>query len=379
MIKKIKNPKLKDSKFVIVPIPFEDELFSSWLIRTAYAHNTHPHTFIQLHLNRNYQYMSNNNLDVVVSDDELEKLEFKCNNKIELHSLTLKIYNGFLQENIINNGFNKLLCTLRFCPICIREDSIIYFRKHWKVVFNTICEKHKCVLYDSCPKCNNVIDISKMFSNKLTFKYCYSCGFDLTKSRKVPISRKSFEGINTVKKLNRVLKKGYIKLGTSFIYSFCFFDSLIQVSKKILKHKKTLFVNKRYLFRYLKFKEYSSSQPVYQQITINEQYSLFSLVFYLFKNYPQNLRKYIRRNNLSHWSTLRDMDYVSFWFESIVNTITPRYVPFSKLVTKNEIKNARNYLKSRRLLINKVNMTRLLGCNFFSVYNKLNIESTHVK
>ncbi len=59
--------------------------------------------------------------------------------------------------------------------------------------------------------------------------------------------------------------------------------------------------------------------------------------------------------------------------KSIVNAITPRYIPFSKLVTRNEIKNCKYYLKSRGLLINKVNMTRLLGCNFFSVYNKLDI------
>lgn len=373
MIKKIKNPKLNDSRFVIVPIPFEDELFSSWLIRTAYAHNTHPHTFIQLHLNRNYQYMSNNNLDVVVNDDELEKLEFKCNNKIELHSLTLKVYNGFLQENMINNGFNKLLCNLRFCPICLREDNIIYFRKHWKIVFNTICEKHKCFLYDSCPNCNSVIDISKMFMNKLTFKYCNSCGFDLTKSRKIPIPIKSFEGINTVERLNNVLKKGYIKLGTSFIYSFYFFDSLLQLSKKILKHKKALFVNKRYLFRYLKFKEYSSGQPVYQQITIKEQYSLFYLLYYLFNNYPKNLRKYIRKNNLSHWSTLRDMDYVSFWFNSLINSITPRYVPISKILTNKEILNGKKYLISKGLVINKANMSKLFGCSFFSIYNNFKL------
>lgn len=373
MIKKIKNLQLKDSKFVIVPIPFEDELFSSWLIRTAYSHHTHPHTFIQLHLSRNYHYMSNNNLDVVVSDDELYKLELKCNSKIKLHSLTLKAYNGFLQENMINNGFNKLLCNLRFCPICLREDKLIYFRKHWKVVFNTICDKHKCFLYDSCPKCNKPIDISKMFMNKFTFKYCNSCGFDLTKSRKLPISIKSFEGINSVEKLNEVLRKGYIKLGTSFIYSFYFFDSLLQLGKKILKHKRTLFVNKRHLFRYLKFKEYSSRQPAYQQITIKEQYSLFYLLYYLFENYPQNLRKYIKGNNLSHWCTLRDMDYISFWFENIVNKISPKTIYKAKILTKKEISNGKKYLRSKGLVINKANMSKLFGCSFFSIYNNLKL------
>ncbi len=35
MIKKLKNPAIKDAKFIVVPKIYEDELLSSWFIRTA--------------------------------------------------------------------------------------------------------------------------------------------------------------------------------------------------------------------------------------------------------------------------------------------------------------------------------------------------------
>lgn len=370
MIKKIKNLAIKKAKFIIIPKPFENELFSSWLTRTAYAHNTHPHTFISLHLNFT---VSHKNIDTCFSNEMINEISNKCSNKIDILKLTLKPYSGYLQENIINNGLNKLLCHQRFCPICLREDKIVYFRKQWKIIFNTVCEKHKCFLYDKCPKCNTRIDITKMFNNKFSFKFCHKCGFDLSKSRKISISNNMKHGFKTIKNLNRILNKGYIILGEYFIYSFYFFDSLLQIGKKILKHKKVLGVDKRYLFRYLRFRKYSVSQPVYHQISIKEQYALFSLAFYIFEKFPQNLKNYIIENRLSHWSILRDMDYSAFWFENIINKLTPRVIPISKFLTKEEIKNGKKYLKLKRMIINKANMSRLFGCSFFSVYNRLEL------
>ena len=53
MIKKIKNPLIEKSRFLIIPEPFEGEIFSSWFARCAYAHKTHPRTFWNLHFPKN--------------------------------------------------------------------------------------------------------------------------------------------------------------------------------------------------------------------------------------------------------------------------------------------------------------------------------------
>ena len=173
MIKKLKNPAIKYAKFIVVPKIYEDELLSSWFIRTAYAHHTHPHTFLQLHLSRNSQIIRANNFDIALSDDEIRILESKSNN-INLRQATLKNYNGYLQENIIANGQNSLICSLRFCPKCLKE-KIVYFKKNWKIILTTICLKHNCYLQDCCPNCKSKLQISKMYEQDKSFKSCFSC------------------------------------------------------------------------------------------------------------------------------------------------------------------------------------------------------------
>jgi hypothetical protein len=62
---------------------------------------------------------------------------------------------------------------------------------------------------------------------------------------------------------------------------------------------------------------------------------------------------------------------VPFWYEITVNEITPRYLPHSMTVTKEEVEHAKQYLTSIGKTINKINLTLLLGCNFYSPDNDL--------
>lgn len=368
MIKKLKNPAIKDAKFIVVPKIYDDELLSSWFIRTAYAHHTHPHTFLQLHLGKSGHSLNANNFDIVVDDHDLKTLSYKSNNQFNLYKATLQNYSGFLQEKIISNGLNQMLCIQRFCPKCLRE-KIVYFRKQWKVVFNTTCLKHQCILYDSCPKCDKSIRISMMYKKLKNFKYCYNCGFDLSKSRVLPLKETS---LIQIEKLNTILNQGYIQLGQSIVYSFTFFEIILQLCKKILKHKKYKSLENHSLFNYLNFnKSLQNCKPTHIQIPIKEQFALFTLCVELFERYPTKIKQYIEANNLTHWQITKDMQYISFWFEELINSITPREVYWSKMVTDEEITNAKEYLISQKIEVNKSSMSRITGCNFHSSYNKL--------
>ncbi len=119
MIKKINNIAIKNKKFIIVPKIYEDELLSSWFIRVSYAHYTHPHTFLQLHLEKSPQTITSNNFDTAISDKDIHILELKSGIK-NLKKATMLNYGGYLQEHIIRNGQNFLLCS----PI--REISAIF-------------------------------------------------------------------------------------------------------------------------------------------------------------------------------------------------------------------------------------------------------------
>ncbi len=374
---RLKNISIKDAKFIVVPKIYEDELLSSWFIRTAYAHHTHPHTFLQLHLSRNSQILTGNNFDIVLSDDEIKVLESKSNN-INLRQSTLKNYNGYLQENIIANGQNSLICTLRFCPKCLKE-KIVYFKKNWKIVLNTTCLKHNCYLHDCCHNCKSNLQISKMFEQKKSFKYCYFCGFDLSKT-KVEIIKIQSIFINHTKKLNDIIKKGFVILGDIYVYSFLFFDVLLQIVKKIVKHKNLEFVKKYDIFKYIDIKKrILNSSPTHFYLSIKEQFTIFSIIMDLFEEYPIKFKRFILENKISHWQITRDMSYISYWYKELINSITPREIYNSRILTDDEIQNAKKYLISEGIEVNKSSMSRITGCNFHSKYNQLSLRSTYDK
>ncbi|WNL26759.1 TniQ family protein [Arcobacter cryaerophilus gv. pseudocryaerophilus] len=374
MIKKIKNPLIEKSRFLIIPEPFEGEIFSSWFARCAYAHKTHPRTFWNLHFPKNkFIYSITLNIDATVSDDILQILSIKTSfNFSKLRNMTMKSYDGYLQEEIICNGNNKFLTNYRFCPKCWQEDKIPYIKKEHRVIFSTFCEKHKCYLLDKCPECKTNISLFKMFNNELVYEFCTNCGFKLANSR-----------INYVKNglkykfncnLINILKKGYIQLGDYYIYSFLFFDVISHISKLILSSKK-IRINgiENKILKKISKKHFLSRKTFFSQISIKEQCILFSIILSIFEEFPKRLELFMTQNQLSNFEMVRDIKVVPYWYEESVNEIFPKIVYLSRMVSEEEILNGIKYLKKRDILVNQSNLTKLLGCNFFSSYNKLKI------
>lgn len=372
MIKKIKNPLIEKSRFLIIPEPFEGEIFSSWFARCAYAHKTHPRTFWHLHFPKDkFIYTLSQNIDASVSDEILQILSIKTTfSFLKLRNMTMKSYDGFLQEEIISNGNNKFLTNYRFCPKCLKEDKIPYFKKEHRVVFSTFCKKHKCYLQDKCPKCQSQISVLKMFNNELSYEYCCNCGFKLANSDVKYIKNKSKYELNF--SLINIMEKGYIQLGDYYIYSFLFFEVISHISKLILSSKK-IRINgiENRILKQISKKTFLSSKSSFSQISIKEQYLLFSIILSIFEKFPKNLELFISQNKLSNFDMLKDMKNIPYWYEKLVNDISPKVIYSARMVSKEEILNGIKYLKKRDILVNQSNLTKLLGYNFFSSYNQL--------
>jgi hypothetical protein len=378
MIKKIKFPELKNENFTIVPIPFEDELLSSWIVRTAYAHKTHPHTFVNQYLNyRPYSFFLTES-DITLDKTMIKIIEEKSHHKIDIHSLMLTTYSGFLQENVYDNNPSIFFTHLKYCPVCLREDKIPYFRKTWRVVFYNICHKHKCRLYEHCPSCKTNLDISKMYENELPYTHCHHCGFELKKGRKLPIHKKYISSLDYQNKIFKVIHDGYIQLDETPIYSFLFFEVFSKLSKLILVNKKHKFIDQHSLLSHIKdVTQQKINHPIFKKIDAKAQSALFGLIMYMFDNFPRNFESYIIQNKLTYHDMTTKIPYIPFWYETIVNEITPIYLPHSMTVTQEEVQHAERYLKAIGKEINKVNLSKLLGCNFYS--NDNNLKSYIVK
>lgn len=372
MIKKINFPELKNENFTIIPLPLEDELLSSWIVRTAYAHKTHPHTFTNQYLNYRQHSFFLAQSDITLDEDMIKTIEEKSYHKIDIRSLMLTTYSGYIQENIYENNPATFFSQQKYCPACLREDKVPYFRKKWRVVFYNICHKHKCRLYEHCPSCKTKLDISKMYDNRLPYTHCHHCGFELKKGRKLPIHKKYSSSLEYQKKIFKILHNGYILLDKTPIYSFLFFEVFSKLSKLILLIHKHRFIDKHPLFSLLKNAEqYKINHPIFKKIDAKAQSTLFGLIMYIFEDFPHNLKAYIQANNLTYYNLTTKMSDIPFWYEKAVNEITPRYLPHSVTVTKEEVEHAERYLKSIGKDVNKANLTRLLGCNFGSNDNDL--------
>lgn len=372
MIKKIKNPLIEKSRFLIIPEPFEGEIFSSWFARCAYAHKTHPRTFWHLHFPKDkFIYTLSENIDASVSDEILQIISIKTTfSFLKLRNMTMKSYDGFLQEEIISNGNNKFLTNYRFCPKCLKEDKIPYFKKEHRVVFSTFCKKHKCYLLDKCPKCQTQISVLKMFNNELSYEYCCNCGFELTNSDVKYIKNESRYKLSC--KLINILEKGYIQLEDSYIYSFLFIDIISHISKLILSSKKSKINGiENKILKKIYRKKFLSTKSSFSQISIKEQYILFSIILALFEKFPKNFELFITQNNLSNFDMVKDMKNIPYWYEKSVNEISPKIIYDTKMATEEEILNGIKYLKKRDILVNQTNLTKLLGYNFFSSYGQL--------
>ena len=180
---------LNNQKFRVKPKPQEDELLSSWLVRVARAHLTHTTSFTNMHFK---EYRTNiiwqRDLDIWCPDELIERISFKSGYSQDIiFNMTLKSLEGIVTDKITGKTFTpniralgnychiKTKGGLMFCPECLKEDKIPYFRKIWRLKEHTICKKHNIELLDRCPNCSTPLTISKSFQEK-DFTFCYKCG-----------------------------------------------------------------------------------------------------------------------------------------------------------------------------------------------------------
>ena len=75
-VRAIDKRSIADSMFRIRPLPLNDELLSSWLIRTAYLHHSDPATFLNLYFPEYDYHLWDNDLDLYNNDSFINRLSF---------------------------------------------------------------------------------------------------------------------------------------------------------------------------------------------------------------------------------------------------------------------------------------------------------------
>jgi len=177
--------------------PLPDELLSCWLVRLAHGHGMKSQTFCNVIFGNRIQIW-NRDIDRLAPSWLLDELSRRTGTSSEaVLNTTLRTYEGLLYRQFRLSGALHWILVLKmyhrkqeghglqFCPTCLAEETTPYFRKSWRIAFNTVCTHHGTMLLDRCPKCSVAVavhrlDISRSVDVEFTpLSFCHICGFDL--------------------------------------------------------------------------------------------------------------------------------------------------------------------------------------------------------
>lgn len=183
--------------------PLPDELLSSWLVRLAHSHGLKVQTFCNLIFGNRLQVWSRD-IDRLAPEWLITELADRTETPIkQVMSTTLQSYKGIIYHRHRASGTLSWIQSLKlnhrkfegfglqFCSECLAQDEEPYFRKSWRVAFNTVCTIHNCMLHDRCPSCGHGVAFHRndmrhsQYVTTISLKECHYCGSDLSASRSI--------------------------------------------------------------------------------------------------------------------------------------------------------------------------------------------------
>lgn len=180
------------------PHPLPDELLSSWLVRIAHGQRMKVQTFSELIFGKE---IWNRDIDHLAPRWMVSNLSAHTGTPIvEAFGSTFRAYRMKLYRNRHESGIDHWILPLemwhrkrqgfglQFCPACLAEDAVPYYRKRWRVALYTVCPEHNCMVRDRCPACGSAvafhrIDVGPDGSTDYPLSSCHNCRFDLRRSK----------------------------------------------------------------------------------------------------------------------------------------------------------------------------------------------------
>lgn len=186
------------------PKPFPDEILSSWIVRVAEANGVKLQRMCwDLFGNQKSPW----NRDVDRSAPKWLIKIFSDHTGLsfwDVYRTTLTTYRGILYPTrrlsgqlrwilpICTHGMQREGFGQQFCPQCLAEDPVPYFRKTWRLAMFTFCPTHLVMMHDACPDCGVPVafhrrDFGVELVDAKPIYCCYACGSDFRSAeRRVP-------------------------------------------------------------------------------------------------------------------------------------------------------------------------------------------------
>ncbi|MCU7995268.1 TniQ family protein [Shewanella glacialipiscicola] len=167
----------------------QDEILSSWIIRTAFENGSYPLAWSWYLWGKRRVWTID--IDRFCQPDYLALLVTPSITHASLNSATLfpwlsnvvsldlQAYNhSWPWVNPLGSRNRDRTGGLRYCPICL-SNSPAYYRRLWRFSWQHSCAVHQCLLRDCCPNCAGPICPHKFKSGTSNIALCALCGHSL--------------------------------------------------------------------------------------------------------------------------------------------------------------------------------------------------------
>ncbi len=167
-----------------------DEIISSWLVRAALAQGCDP-MVLTGDVWPKWRIWTRD-VDRFLDDAPLNKLVVPAGIPLSsfraatLKSIAERVSNGPLPDKAVwpwilalGARNTKRRSGLQYCPACLRDDGIPYYRLQWRFAWHVGCAHHCCALLDRCPHCGAPLEPHRLHAEDGHVAVCATCKGDL--------------------------------------------------------------------------------------------------------------------------------------------------------------------------------------------------------
>lgn len=197
--------------------PQEDELLSSFLVRSAHRHGLSPYRFCAFHFPDVPVW--NRDIDRSASNELLAAIATKAGLSLgRVVQMTLRSVEARLGQEAVRGPalwintlgiYHRLRRRwgLQYCPDCLAERPVFY--RAWRMSFVIACSRHRRFLQDACPHCDAPLAIHRQM---ISAQFCHQCSHVLGRASHDPAL-----SIDTLRRaqsyFERALRGGTVEIG----------------------------------------------------------------------------------------------------------------------------------------------------------------------
>ena len=317
------------------PHPLPDELLSSWIVRVAQANAIKLQT-LSWQLFGNGKSPWNRDIDRSAPPWLLRVLceHTGCNYWNVFHT-SLAIYRGWLYPRrrtcgqlhwvlpVKVEGMRRTAFSQQYCPACLAEDAVPYFRKQWRLALFTYCPKHRIELYDECPGCHAPVavyrgDFGRELKDALPMHVCSSCETDLGSAVHRPVA---FPTEELRLFFDQILQSVMCSRESIGRFNLGFFVVLHQLCRVICSKP-----NHRLLLRHLMEKLGQADEPLLptkrvgiEDLRRDVRHQVLTCVLWLLEDLEARMKEAWLAKAVRYNLMMKDFDYAPKWYKAVTD------------------------------------------------------------